>query len=167
MGLVYSPPFPNHPCKNLEPEWPLFLKVNPPKQGLNSNQDQVGKYANPVDPMNGRMTAIRPQDGRSFAVERFHEAPQHYLKAGPGGRRDSLEPFTSMRYYVCTNIHTVYIIYSLSFLDLFQLMFYGLYHDKSPLNHHLEECVLLVPSILSKSKKGVVEIGGPKFCSRI
>ena len=52
-------------------------------------------------------------------------------------------------------------------LCLFKLMFYGLYHGKSPLNHHLEECVLLVPSILSKSKKGVVEIFAPKFCSRI
>ena len=25
---------------------------------------------------------LHPQDGRSFSVERFHEAPQHYLKAG-------------------------------------------------------------------------------------
>ena len=69
-------------------------------------------------------------------------------------------------YIYCIYICCIYY-YMFFFLDLFQLMFYGLYHGKSPLNHHLEECVLLVPSILSKSKKGVVEIGRPKLCSRI
>lgn len=78
----------------------------------------------PWDPMDGRMTAIqditsstRPQDGRSFAVERFHEAPQHYLKAGRGGRRDSSEPYTSMRYNVCTYIYI--IIYCICFMFFF------------------------------------------------
>ena len=32
------------------------------------------------------------------------------------------------------------------------VMFYGFYHGKSPLNHHLGEFFLLFPSILSKSK---------------
>ena len=27
-------------CTYLEPKWPLFLKVNPPKQGRNSNQNK-------------------------------------------------------------------------------------------------------------------------------
>ena len=34
--------------------------------------------------------------------------------------------------------------------------FFTLYHGKSPLNHHLGEYFLLVPSILSKSKKNIM-----------
>ena len=42
----------------IEPKWPLFLKVNPPKQGLNSNQNRghlgsrcIHRYFNLIDPV--------------------------------------------------------------------------------------------------------------------
>lgn len=46
-GYIYLH-FPTIHVYTWNPKRPLFLNVNPPEQGLNSNQDQVGKYANPV-----------------------------------------------------------------------------------------------------------------------
>ena len=38
------------------------------------------------------------------------------------------------------------------YLDLFKVIFYGFYHGKSSLNHHLGNILLFFPTTLSKSK---------------